>query len=77
MQAAEPLTEEMVAGNLVCGDDIDEHLRAIQAFADAGYDELFINQIGPDQERFFDFYAGQVLPALREGTKHAKGNDHR
>ncbi len=32
---------------------------------DAGYDEVFVQQIGPDQEGFFRFYAEEVLPGLR------------
>jgi hypothetical protein len=48
-----------------CGPDPDEHLKAILAYADAGFDEVFIGQAGPEQEGFFEFYAGQVLPRLR------------
>ena len=34
-------------------------------FVDAGYDEVYINQIGPDQEHFFELYERSVLPRLR------------
>jgi len=30
-----------------------------------GFDEVYVNQIGPDQDAFFEFYAEQVLPKLR------------
>ncbi|MEV6614378.1 LLM class F420-dependent oxidoreductase [Streptomyces sp. NPDC051051] len=61
----EPLiTEEMVAGNTVCGDDVDAHVTALKAFADAGFDRIYVNQIGPDQRGFFDFYRTKVLPRL-------------
>ncbi|MGD0064736.1 MAG: hypothetical protein ABSB76_14980 [Streptosporangiaceae bacterium] len=33
---------------------------------DAGFDEVYINQVGSGQAGFFEFYAGQVLPRLRE-----------
>jgi G6PDH family F420-dependent oxidoreductase len=49
-----------------CGPDPDVHLAGIRAYQDAGYDEIFIGQAGPDQEGFFDFYARTVLPRLRE-----------
>jgi len=26
---------------------------------------VYVNQIGPDQDAFFEFYAEQVLPKLR------------
>ena len=31
-------------------------------YADAGVDELFVQQIGPDQDAFFDEWAPEVLP---------------
>ncbi len=30
-----------------------------------GFDEVYVNQIGPDQEAFFGFYAENVLPRVR------------
>lgn len=41
------------------------HIQAIRAYADAGFDEVYINQAGPEQEPFFEFYAGEVLSRLR------------
>ena len=34
----------------------------IQAFAEAGYDHVYVHQVGPDQEGFFRFYQQEVLP---------------
>jgi G6PDH family F420-dependent oxidoreductase len=63
-QLSELVTEEMVGENVACGPDPERHLGALGAFVDAGYDEVYVNQIGPDQEGFFAFYAEQVLPEL-------------
>jgi hypothetical protein len=41
--------------------------RGIQAYRDAGFDEVYISQVGPDCEGFFESYASRVLPRLREG----------
>ncbi|MEU5184294.1 LLM class F420-dependent oxidoreductase [Streptomyces longwoodensis] len=61
----EPLvTEQMVADGTVCGDDVDRHVAALTEFADAGFDRIYVNQIGPDQQGFFDFYRTKVLPRL-------------
>ncbi|MFI2437007.1 LLM class F420-dependent oxidoreductase [Streptomyces sp. NPDC018693] len=61
----EPLiTEEMVAENTVCGDDVDQHVATLREFADAGFDRIYVNQIGPEQRGFFDFYRTKVLPQL-------------
>ncbi|CAM5715681.1 MULTISPECIES: LLM class F420-dependent oxidoreductase [Streptomyces] len=63
-QLHELVTEDMVREKSVCGDDVDEHVSALKAFADAGFDRVYVNQIGPDQRGFFDFYRTKVLPQL-------------
>ncbi|MET9494122.1 LLM class F420-dependent oxidoreductase [Streptomyces sp. NPDC006552] len=68
-QASTLVTEEMVADAVVCGDDRDAHVGAVREFADAGFDEVYVNQIGPDQQGFFDFYRAEVLPRLREAGR--------
>ena len=32
---------------------------------DAGYDHVHVDQVGPDQEGFFQFYEREVLPHFR------------
>ncbi len=64
-QATELVTPEMLSEEIVCGPDVERHVAALQAYADAGFDELYVNQIGPDQDRFFAAYAERVLPRLR------------
>ncbi|MFD7707243.1 LLM class F420-dependent oxidoreductase [Streptomyces sp. NPDC059785] len=62
----EPLvTEDTVREMRVCGDDVDEHVAALSAYADAGFDRVYVSQIGPDQRGFFDFYRTKVLPQLQ------------
>ncbi|MDJ1132197.1 TIGR03557 family F420-dependent LLM class oxidoreductase [Streptomyces iconiensis] len=63
-QAAQLVTEETVSSSAVCGNDADEHVRALRAFADAGCDWVYVNQIGPNRLGFFDFYRNEVLPRL-------------
>jgi G6PDH family F420-dependent oxidoreductase len=64
-QASELVTEEVATEGTPCGPDIDEHVEAITAYADAGFDELYVNQIGPEQDAFFAAYSEHVLPRLR------------
>ena len=47
---------------VVCGPDLDRHLEQISEFEQAGFDELYVNQIGPDQDGFFAAYREGVLP---------------
>ncbi|MEU6852355.1 TIGR03557 family F420-dependent LLM class oxidoreductase [Actinacidiphila alni] len=66
-QASTLVTEEAIADAVVCGDDVDAHVGAVTAYARAGFDEVYVNQIGPDQEQFFGFYRSEVLPRLAAG----------
>ena len=45
-QATELVTEEMIAESVPCGPDVDRIVAAFQEFADAGFDELYVQQIG-------------------------------
>lgn len=64
-EAAELVGEDDIAESVVCGPDPERHLAAIREFIDAGYDHVYVHQIGPDQEGFFDFYERSVLPELQ------------
>jgi G6PDH family F420-dependent oxidoreductase len=61
-QASQLVDVEAASEDVPCGPDLDEHLKAIQEYADAGFDELYVNQIGPEQDAFFDAYAREILP---------------
>jgi G6PDH family F420-dependent oxidoreductase len=49
------------------GPDPEVHLAGIRAYVEAGFDEVYIGQVGGEHDGFFDFYANTVLPRLREG----------
>lgn len=63
-ELAELITEDMISAP--CGPDPAVHLAGIRAYREAGFDEVYVSQVGPEAEGFFDFYASQVLPRLRE-----------
>lgn len=54
----------MVAEQVTCGPDPERHVEAITNYLEAGFDEVYINQIGPDQEGFFHFYERELRPRL-------------
>jgi hypothetical protein len=64
-QASELVTEELAVADVPCGPDLDAHLEAIAAYERAGFDELYVNQIGPEQDAFFAAYGEHVLPRVR------------
>ena len=57
--------KEAVAGSFTCGPDVDAHTAQLKEYVDAGADEVYVQQIGPEQDGFFEFYAKHVLPELR------------
>jgi hypothetical protein len=63
-QASTLVTEEMIADAVVCGDRPDDHIDAVQEYAQAGFDEVYVNQIGPHQAQFFGAYRAEILPRL-------------
>jgi G6PDH family F420-dependent oxidoreductase len=63
-QASALVTAEQASADVPCGPDVDRHLDAIRAYEQAGFDELYINQIGPEQDAFFAAYREHVLPAF-------------
>lgn len=58
------MDEEDIAKSVVCDPDAERHRAAIQEYIDAGYDHVYIHQVGPDQDGFFDFYEREVLPVF-------------
>jgi G6PDH family F420-dependent oxidoreductase len=61
-QACRLVTEEMIAESVPCGPDVDKIVHAFQAYADAGFDELYVQQIGDRQAEFFELLSREVVP---------------
>jgi G6PDH family F420-dependent oxidoreductase len=63
-QATRTVTEEMIAEVTPCGPDPERHRKAISEYLDAGYDKVYVSQIGDDQAGFLEFYFKEVAPRL-------------
>lgn len=63
-QATEGVTEEEVAQTVVCGPDPERHLASVRSYVDAGFDHVYLHQVGPDQEGFFGFFERELRPRL-------------
>ncbi len=70
-QAATMLSEDQVAEAVVCGPDPERHRAAIEEFARAGFDHVYVHQVGPDQEGCFRFYEREILPAYAVAARAA------
>jgi coenzyme F420-dependent glucose-6-phosphate dehydrogenase len=50
----------------IVSDDPDEVVEKIGTYLDLGFDDLLLHGPGPDQHRFIEQFAADVLPKLRE-----------
>ncbi|MFD7340633.1 LLM class F420-dependent oxidoreductase [Streptomyces violascens] len=65
--ATQFVTREDVARSIPCGDDVDAFVDAVRPYAEAGFTEIALVQIGgPQQLPFIDWAEKKLLPALRE-----------
>jgi hypothetical protein len=62
-EASSVVTEEMIADVVPCGPDPARHLDALRPYLEAGFDELFVNQIGDDRG-FFEFFNSEIRRKL-------------
>jgi G6PDH family F420-dependent oxidoreductase len=62
---AELVDEEVVAAKMICGPDPERHLEEIESYRKAGFDHVYIHQVGPDQNGFFEFYQREILPKFK------------
>lgn len=61
-QASNLVTESMVDESVPCGPDAKPYIDGIREFIDAGFDEVYIQQIGSEQDRFFEFWESEIAP---------------
>jgi G6PDH family F420-dependent oxidoreductase len=69
-QLSQLVTPDMTRESIAYGNDVQRHVQAFRPFADAGFDEVYISQMGGTDpassvEGFFRFYRDSVLPELR------------
>jgi coenzyme F420-dependent glucose-6-phosphate dehydrogenase len=61
---AQLITTDAVAEKVVCGPGEDPILEKIGTFVDAGFDHVFLHQVGPRQDEFLKFAWEELLPQL-------------
>ena len=64
-QAAKLATPEMMMKAVLCGNDPARHLEMIDKYAQAGFDEIYVANIGPHYAGLHELYAQHVLPRYR------------
>ena len=64
-QISQVVTEDMAVESVgAVGHRVEDFVEAVREYVDAGYDEVYISQIGPEQDGFFDFWERELKPAL-------------
>ena len=47
------------------GSTVDPYVQAVRRYLDAGYERVVLQNVGPDPDGFFDFFASELSGALR------------
>lgn len=61
-QASQLVTQDMLKEAFVCGNDPQAHLEMIGKYAEAGFDEVYVANTGPNYQGLLDLYAEHILP---------------
>ncbi|HLL36597.1 MAG TPA: LLM class F420-dependent oxidoreductase, partial [Streptomyces sp.] len=65
--ATQFVTPDDVADSIPCGDDPEAFVEAVRPYAEAGFTEIALVQIGGEsQPEFLDWSAKTLLPALHD-----------
>jgi alkanesulfonate monooxygenase SsuD/methylene tetrahydromethanopterin reductase-like flavin-dependent oxidoreductase (luciferase family) len=64
-QASQLVTTESTARSVPCGPDPTVHVDNLRPFVEAGFDEVYVANMGPHYRDAIRLYAEQVLPELR------------
>jgi len=60
-QASQLVTPDIIRDSVVCGPDPAGHAEQLQAFEKAGFDEVYIANMGPNYEELIDMYRREFL----------------
>ena len=73
---AEAMQPDKITEDVILGPEPRRHIDAIRKFVDAGYDHVYVHQIGPKQSEFLRFYADKVLPHFKLASKSSNGSSN-
>ena len=70
-QAAQMVKPEDIAKQVTHGPDASAYLEKIDEYVEAGFDHVYLHQIGPDQEGFINFCESKILPRYAQSQRRA------
>ncbi|MEU4392495.1 TIGR03557 family F420-dependent LLM class oxidoreductase [Kribbella sp. NPDC023855] len=68
-QASQLVTKEQTAKSIAAGPKADDHLEAFKPYVEAGFDEIYVANMGPHSVDMMSLYRDEVLPELRRSLK--------
>ncbi|TNC51940.1 TIGR03885 family FMN-dependent LLM class oxidoreductase [Rubellimicrobium rubrum] len=63
--ATKHVRPEDVAESILVSSSLDQHVEWIGRYAEMGFEEIYLHQVGRNQEGFLDVFGARVLPQLR------------
>ncbi|QNE16860.1 TIGR03557 family F420-dependent LLM class oxidoreductase [Kribbella qitaiheensis] len=69
-QASQLVTKEQTAESVTCGAKAADHLKAFEPYVEAGFDEIYVANMGPHSVDMMNLYRTEVLPELRKSAGH-------
>ncbi len=70
-QASQLVTKEATAKSVAAGPKADAHIEAFKPYAEAGFDEIYVANMGPHYLAMIGAYGRDVLPVVRESRQGA------
>lgn len=67
-QAAQLVTADQTREAVTCGPDVERHVEALLPAVEAGFEELYVANMGPYYPEMIRTYGEQVLPRLRDSA---------
>jgi hypothetical protein len=55
---------------VTCGSKADAHVDAFKPYVDAGFDEIYVANMGPHSVDMMNLYRTEVLPEVRRIAGH-------
>jgi G6PDH family F420-dependent oxidoreductase len=65
-QASQLVTPEQTRGSVACGNDVDAHVESLRPAVEAGFEEVYVANMGPHYADMIRAYGAEVIPALRD-----------
>jgi hypothetical protein len=56
----------MTRSSIVAGPDVDRHIESFQPYVEAGFEEIYVANMGPHYRDMITRFGAEVLPAVRE-----------